>query len=69
MKRGDALQHISVWSRYVDTWSKRGGRWGIDHRIAIRNFDEIRDVTAMYDHDVGKRDKTDPSYLVLGPAS
>jgi hypothetical protein len=69
MKRGDALQQISVWCRYVDTWSKRGGRWGIDHRIAIRDFDEIRDVTAMFDNDTGKRDKTDPSYLVLGAAS
>ncbi len=65
LKRGDALKQMTVWSRYVDSWSKRGGRWALDHRIAIRDFDEIRDVTAMYDHDIGKRDRTDPSYMVL----
>ena len=65
MRRGDALKQMTVWSRYVDTWSKRENVWALDHRIAIRDFDEIRDVTAMYDLDVGKRDRTDPSYMVL----
>jgi SnoaL-like domain len=66
MKRGDVLKQMTVWSRYVDTWSKRDGRWALDKRIAIRDFDEIRDVTAMYDHEVGRRDRTDLSYTVLG---
>ena len=65
MRRGDALKQMTVWSRYVDTWSRRERVWALDHRIAIRDFDEIRDVTAMYDHDIGKRDRTDPSYAVL----
>jgi len=65
MKRGDVLMQMMVWSRYVDTWSKRGGRWALDNRIAIRDFDEIREVRPMQDHDVGKRDRTDPSYAVL----
>jgi hypothetical protein len=66
MKRGDVLKQMTVWSRYVDTWSKREGRWALDKRIAIRDFDEIRDVTAMYDHEVARRDRTDLSYTVLG---
>jgi SnoaL-like domain len=66
MKRGDVLKQMTVWSRYVDTWSKRDGRWALDKRIAIRDFDEIRDVTAMYDHEVARRDRTDLSYTVLG---
>ena len=65
LNRGDGLKQMTVWSRYIDTWSKRDGRWALDHRIAIRDFDEIRVVTAMYDHDRGKRDRSDPSYQVL----
>src|SRR3546814_1877991 len=59
---------ISDWSSDVcssDLWSRRDGRWGLDQRLAIRDFDEIRDVTAMYEHDVGRRDRSDPSYAVL----
>ena len=38
---------------------------GLDKRISIRDFDEIRDVVEMIRHDTGKRDRTDPSYAVL----
>lgn len=65
MQRGDALKQMTVWSRYIDSWSKRAGRWALDHRIAVRDFDEIRDVTAMNQHDWGQRDASDPSYAVL----
>ncbi len=66
--RGDQLMQIMTWSRYIDQWSRRDGRWGIDKRVAIRDFDEIRDATAMNQLDRGRRDRTDPSYAVLrGP--
>jgi hypothetical protein len=65
IKRGEQLKQMMVWSRYVDQWTRRDGRWGLQHRLAIRDFDEIRDVTAMYHHDVGRRDSTDPSYTAL----
>jgi hypothetical protein len=65
MRRGATLQQMMVWSRYVDRWSRRNGRWGLDHRVAIRDFDEIREVKPMGDHDVGRRDRSDPSYAVL----
>ncbi|MET0239781.1 MAG: nuclear transport factor 2 family protein [Sphingobium sp.] len=70
MQQGDALMQMSVWSRYVDRWSFRGGRWGLDHRTAIRDFDEIREVRAMSQPEMGSRDGSDPSYAVLkgGPA-
>jgi hypothetical protein len=64
-RRGDKLQQLMVWTRYVDRWSRRGGRWGLDHRIAIRDFDEIRDATSMSNDDRGRRDRNDPSYSVL----
>jgi len=51
--------------RYIDRSPRRNGRWGLDKRIASRDFDEIRDVVAMFDHDTGRRDRSDPSYAVL----
>jgi hypothetical protein len=65
VRRGEQLMQMTVWSRYVDRWSRRNHRWGLDKRIAIRDFDEVRGVTAMADHDVGRRDRSDPSYGVL----
>ena len=65
IERDDRQMQIMVWSRYVDRWSKRGGRWAIDHRIAINDFDEIREVTPMRDTTRGTRDRFDPSYEVL----
>jgi hypothetical protein len=65
MERDGRLLQIGVWGRYIDSWSRRGARWGLDKRISIRDFDEIRDVTEMHRHDVGRRDRTDPSYALL----
>jgi hypothetical protein len=65
VRRDGRLRQITVWGRYVDRWSKRDGRWGLDRRVSIRDFDEIRDVTAMAEHDTGRRDRDDPSYDVL----
>ena len=65
MERGGTLMQMMVWSRYVDTWSKRDGRWALDHRIAIMEMDEVREVTVMKQHDRATRDRNDPSYKVL----
>jgi SnoaL-like domain len=65
MKRDDRLIQMMVWSRYVDRWSRRGGKWGIDHRIAIIDFDETREVTPLTGRAGGSRDRDDPSYEVL----
>lgn len=56
---------MTVISRYVDTWARRNGRWAIDHRIAVMEMDEMREVTLMMEHDRARRDRTDPSYAVL----
>jgi hypothetical protein len=65
VQNDEKLMQITVWTRYIDSWSCRDGRWGLDKRIAIRDFDEIREVTAMMRHEVGRRDRSDPSYGVL----
>lgn len=63
--RGNTLMQITVWNRYIDLWSKRDGRWGIDKRVAVIDFDEIRPVTPMSKLSRGSRDRNDPSYAVL----
>jgi hypothetical protein len=71
LKRDEQLMQITVWGRYIDQWSRRSGspsdgaRWGLDKRISIRDFDEIRPVTEMQSHNRGTRDRNDPSYTVL----
>jgi len=62
---GEQLKQITIWGRYIDHWSRQNGRWGLDKRVSIRDFDEIRDVREFARHTVGKRDRSDPSYAVL----
>ena len=58
-------QEMVMWTRYVDRWERRGGRWGLVHRSAIRDFDEVRTVTPMSRDERSRRDRGDPSYAVL----
>ena len=44
----------------------RAGRWGLDRRTLVMDFDEIRPVTEMNRHERARRDASDPSYAVLG---
>jgi hypothetical protein len=64
VRRDTKLMQMTVWSRYIDRWSRRDGRWGLDHRLTVRDFDEVREVVPMKEHDVGRRDRSDPSYGV-----
>ena len=59
-------RRMQVCTRYVDRWSKREGRWALDHRQALMDLAEIAEITAMPLHASGSRDRTDPSYAVLG---
>ncbi|MEY2944282.1 MAG: hypothetical protein RLY97_2296 [Pseudomonadota bacterium] len=65
MERGDRLMQMVVISRYVDRWSKRAGRWALDHRIAVMEMDEMREVVPMTVHHQARRDRQDVSYTVL----
>jgi SnoaL-like domain len=61
---GKSMQ-MTVWSRYIDQWSKRDGRWGIDKRVTVMDFDEVREVTPMKLHTQGSRNHSDPSYAAV----
>ena len=65
MQRDDKRMRMLVLSRYVDRWSKRDGRWAIDHRIALMDLAESAEVATMTLHKSGTRDSADPSYSVL----
>ena len=60
------IKQMTVWGRYIDEWSRRDNGWGLDKRLTIIDFDEVRDVVPMGQHEVGSRDQQDPSYKVLG---
>ena len=64
MQAGEQLKQLYVWGRYLDQWSRRNGRWGIDRRVALIDFDEIGDVT-LFSATQLRRDPSDPSYAVL----
>ncbi len=66
IEREGRLMQMVVLSRYVDRWSRRDGVWALDHRQAVMDMDEIREVTPMRRH-VVLRDSNDPSYTVLRP--
>ena len=56
---------INVWGRYIDTWSKRDGRWGIDRRVTVRDFSDMREIAPLDGDPRSRRDRDDPSYAVL----
>lgn len=59
------LRQASIFGRYLDRWSKRDGRWAIDARIYVQDFDDIRDVGEQVVAPWGRRDRSDPSYAIL----
>lgn len=48
--------------RYLDRWSRRGGRWAMDHRQIIVDFSTVENATGPNGTSAGRRDRTDPSY-------
>jgi hypothetical protein len=56
--------------RYVDRWSRRDGRWAIDHRHFLDDFQAVHPMEATGATDrsasTGLRGPDDPSYEVMG---
>ena len=52
--------------RYVDRWSRRDGRWAIDHRIYLNDWTRSLPVEGAPDVPfTGRRDRDDASYDVM----
>ena len=61
----EQLRQLTVWGRYIDTWSRRKGRWGIDTRYQINDLNELRDVVPASSQARTARDRNDASYAAL----
>lgn len=70
LEREGKVMQITVHARYIDRWERRAGRWGLIHRTTTMDHTEIREVTPIPVHGpLACRDRTDPSYAVLGAAT
>lgn len=66
VERDGKLMQIGVWGRYLDSWEKRDGHWGLKRRTVVFDHQEIREVTPLPNHGPpSARDESDPSYAVL----
>lgn len=65
VRKDDKLMHSTFLGRYIDRWSRRQGRWGIEHRQVLRDLDEVREVVPLTLEGIAPRDKSCPSYAVL----
>lgn len=59
---GQRVQH--TFGRYLDRWARRDGSWAIDHRRYVRDAGWVAVDEALPGG--GRRDRTDPSYELLG---
>jgi SnoaL-like domain len=59
--------HTEVRARYLDEWSRAGGRWAIDHRVCIVDFKTELAAVGLVGQ--GCRDQGDPSYHLGATAS
>jgi len=62
MKRGEQLLQVNTRGRYLDRWSKRNGRWGIDRRVFVADINEVRTIEAGPIPPRLRLDRSDPSY-------
>ncbi|MDR2332488.1 MAG: nuclear transport factor 2 family protein [Burkholderiaceae bacterium] len=71
-KAGDPDVYEERWmhSRYLDTWSRRNGKWGLDGRKTVSDYRRISYVSAAEvkkNYQVAPRTgKNDPSYKLFG---
>jgi hypothetical protein len=65
MRDETGLKEIITRGRYLDRWSFRGGRWAIDKRLYIHDFDDLRSIERVTLPSASKRDRSDPSYAAL----
>lgn len=65
LPRDGKQSEIVVRSRYLDRWSKRDGRWAIDHRVHVCDTHSLHELRRGIVSGASARDHGDPSYAVL----
>jgi hypothetical protein len=65
MMHGEQLIQVNTRGRYLDRWSKHNGRWRIDRRVFVNDFDEVHPATNGSIPPRLRLDHDDLSYAVL----
>jgi hypothetical protein len=63
------VEERTVRGRYLDTWSRRDGRWAIEHRHHVcdaRSTHRVEESTTDISAHGSRRDRTDSSYDLVG---
>ena len=60
-----ARTEITARGRYLDSWSRKAGRWAIDRRTYITDMQNRETIQSGEQPPGGTRDQDDPSYRVL----
>jgi hypothetical protein len=68
-QQGEKVINRMFSARYIDKWSKRGGRWAINRRDCVVDFSEESVVAPIGNDPRSARDHSDPSYGVLRSTS
>lgn len=58
-------QEIVGMGRYLDQWSKLGGKWAITHREHILDLQTLHELNRGYVNSVSTRDTSDPSFRII----
>ncbi|MBB3181515.1 nuclear transport factor 2 family protein [Variovorax sp. Sphag1AA] len=68
--RDDVYEERWMHSRYLDKWSRRNGKWGLDSRQTVMDYRRVLDVPAAIvksGYVMGARTgRDDPSYKLFG---
>ena len=56
---------IASRGRYLDQWSRREGRWAIEHRCHLVDTHSVREVTRGEVAPSAARDESDPSFAFI----
>jgi len=66
----DVYEERWMHSRYLDTWSRRNGKWALDNRVTLTDYRRVLDVPGELvrnRYEVGARSgRDDPSYQLFG---
>jgi hypothetical protein len=65
MMHGEQLIQVNTRGRYLDRWSRHDGRWGIDRRVFVNDFDEAHPATNGSIPPRLRLDRSDLSYGVF----
>jgi len=65
LMQGEQPRQITTRGRYLDRWSRRAEKWGIEKRFFVGDINEIRDVTFASIVPRFTLDRGDPSYALF----